>query len=509
MEKVVYNKFGPAAFLALLLTFVSISPTFGQTNGLELKITIEIHDKTIAEALSQITKLTQIQFSYSREELPARRIDLSIIDEPVFSVLDRLFANASLEYRKLGELIAIRKKQPGSIASSYLSLAGHIVAADNNEPLAFASVGIAGKAKGTITNTSGSFNLRLPENFKSDTLLISMMGYRQEKIVITGSEEDIYIKMKTQPLILKAVEVTEKRISVQDIFKQIKARLEENYPVSDYAMECFYREIKKEGDTYRSLLEAALVIRDKGYGQAKSHESSYLREARGSSRFTNRFSSFWQENNLLKETLGLNAVRHPSSSPDIFGKDNYQLKHIGRLNDRDVYVLESDIKEKDCWQRTLYVDVDTYAIYRSEEVIKNFALSWKTEERDTVYMRLTKGTSVFDFKPYEGRLYLNHIRHDVENEYFNPFTGEVFSRFSIVNEVMVNDIYKDVKTAINGLKKVENQALELQVTPYNEAFWESYNFIRQTPLEAAVMKDLIENGDLNDQFVKSGKKTKQ
>lgn len=389
--------------------------------------------------------------------------------------------------------------------NSLLTISGTVVDAENNTPLSFASVAIVNKGKGTITNASGSFELSIPQNFQNDTLVISMMGYRSTKTPISSHRSDMLIKMVPQPVMLKEVEVTDERITVDDIFKEIRQRVKINYPVEEYAMECFYREIKKEDETYRSLLEAALVIRDKGYDQQKSQEIAYLREVRGSSKFVNKFSDFWQRNNLLRETLGLNAVRHPASTPKVFGGDRYQLQGTTTINDREVYVLISDIKPDDCWQRTLYVDVETYAIHRSEEAIRNYALSWKLADKDSVHMRLTRGTSMFDFKTINGRLYLNHIRHEVENEYFIPETKVVLQRFTIINDLVVNDIYESAKVKTEGLKKVENHALEMQVTPYNESFWKQYNGIKQTPLESKIMKDLVREGELNEQFMRSAK----
>ncbi len=490
--------------ITILSFTLAVTTGLGQTIDLEQRISFVVNDKTIPEVLNKITELSHIRFSYSKEEMPSTKFDLSINNETFSSVLNKLSTIAKLEFRQLGNMIAIRKVKQLSVSDSYLSISGTVVAAENNEPLVFATIGVVGRSKGTITNTSGSFALTLPENFKSDTLFISMVGYQTVRMIVDGDAADINIKMKSQPVILNEIEVTEKKIKAEDIFREIKSRLKFNYPTTDYAMECFYREIKTENGTHRSLLEAALVIHDKGYDHSKSEESGYIREVRGSSKFINRFSDFWQENNLLKATLGLNAVRHPSSIPNVFGKDTYQLKGTSMLNEKEVYVLVSDIMKNDCWQRTLYVDVETYAIYRSEEIITNFEPSWRVGNSDSIYLRLTKGTSILDFKPYKGKLYLNHIRHDVENEYFNPLTNKILDRFTIINDVLVNDIYENSYTATEGLKKMENYALELQVTPYNGEFWEHYNFIKQTPLEAEVMKDLAKKRTLKDQFVESG-----
>ncbi|HMJ69046.1 MAG TPA: carboxypeptidase-like regulatory domain-containing protein [Cyclobacteriaceae bacterium] len=47
------------------------------------------------------------------------------------------------------------------------------------EPLPYATVSVAGKAIGTVTNSDGSFDLRIESVPESDTLLISMIGQEQ------------------------------------------------------------------------------------------------------------------------------------------------------------------------------------------------------------------------------------------------------------------------------------------------------------------------------------------
>src|SRR5258708_2858332 len=162
--------------LITLIATLAVNAVVGQPNDLERKISLVASDKTITEVLAQITELSQISFSYSKEELPSEKVNLAANNETIGHVLDRLLTNAGLEYQQLSGLVAIRKIKR-SDGDSYLSCSGTVVDAENNEPLAFASIGVLKQAKGTITNTSGSFELRLPPGFKSDTLLISMVGY--------------------------------------------------------------------------------------------------------------------------------------------------------------------------------------------------------------------------------------------------------------------------------------------------------------------------------------------
>lgn len=48
----------------------------------------------------------------------------------------------------------------------------------NHNPLAYVSIGVAGKNAGTLTDSKGNFSLSLDDAYNSDTLRISMLGYK-------------------------------------------------------------------------------------------------------------------------------------------------------------------------------------------------------------------------------------------------------------------------------------------------------------------------------------------
>lgn len=377
-----------------------------------------------------------------------------------------------------------------------LLVSGKVIDAQTGEAIEFAAVGIKGKSRGTITNALGVFQLSIPGDAMHDTLQFSMVGYHRIFMPVEGFHNSAVVKLTEAPMLLNEVVITDKPITAEYILKSINANLRKNYPVDAYALECFYREIKKENDRYISLLEAALVVNDKGYDQQKSAEIAFVREIRGSNRYVNRFSDFFQTNNLWRETMGLNAVRHPASRPSVFGKDKYQFRGTSMLNDKEVYVLVSHGQSGAKWQRTIYVDVNNYTLYRSEEVVINPNISWSENGSDTLSMRVTKGTSVFDFKEFKGRWYLQHLRFEAENEYFNPKSGKSFQKFTIINDLTVVDIYPNPNEITGSLPRLQEKALELQLTPYNETFWKNYNAVLQTPLEEKVMNDLMTDGEM-------------
>ncbi len=82
--------------------------------------------------------------------------------------------------RQLQQLLRARKAfaQPESItaAQTMLPITGTIADA-NQQPIAYASVGVLGADVGTITNAEGQFSLIIPDSLKHRTIRISAIGY--------------------------------------------------------------------------------------------------------------------------------------------------------------------------------------------------------------------------------------------------------------------------------------------------------------------------------------------
>ena len=56
----------------------------------------------------------------------------------------------------------------------------------------------------------------------------------------------------------------------QDILEIALARIHENYPMKPFLLDAFYRDVKKVGGTYISLLEAAVKIYDEDYREPRN-----------------------------------------------------------------------------------------------------------------------------------------------------------------------------------------------------------------------------------------------
>ncbi len=65
------------------------------------------------------------------------------------------------------------------------SISGIIIDADTEEPVALANLGVKSKWKGTVTDSKGKFKLSTTGLIGTDTLEISKLGYKKEKIILS------------------------------------------------------------------------------------------------------------------------------------------------------------------------------------------------------------------------------------------------------------------------------------------------------------------------------------
>jgi hypothetical protein len=146
-----------------------------------------------------------------------------------------------------------------------ITISGRIVDKENNEALSFASIGVKGKALGTISNLQGDFDFHIDNNFRNDILVVNMLGYKSfEQPVWSLLADSLVIRLERANYLLQEVTIKDS-LNGGDIMRIALARMGENYPDQPFLMEGFYRDLKKVADTYISLLEAAVEIYDENY----------------------------------------------------------------------------------------------------------------------------------------------------------------------------------------------------------------------------------------------------
>ena len=365
------------------------------------------------------------------------------------------------------------------------------------EPLPFASVGIKGKSISTVTNLQGEFDFHIPVEYRNEILVISMLGYENFEAPIWSLIESKpeSIGMVKSTTVLEEVVVTDS-LSGGEILKIALGRVERNFPMDPYLMDGFYRDVKKVGGTSISLLEAAVKIYDENYiaprNKSKLRERVKLVEVRKSLGYDNKYAPFFRQQNLLEDLLLHNNIRyrqiddHESFYAELKrGPDSY-------YNSNEVFVVSH---EEDFFFK-IYINKNDYAINHIEFKVSGDNL----ERKKNLVSKHVAYHKTIDFKPFEGKMFLNYITVTTKEKWYDESTAELRFETELQQSLLINEVKAKTEERITSTDKMRNYGLQFQDYPYNKAFWEGYNVIKETPVDKKIRDDLERVAPLEQQF---------
>ncbi len=379
-----------------------------------------------------------------------------------------------------------------------ITISGKIVDKETKEPLVFASLGIKGKPIGTITNLQGEFDFHIPAEFRNEMLSIAMLGYKNYEAPAWTLLDinPLVIEVEKSSQVLDEVIVSDSLLG-GDIMRIALSRIEQNYPMDPYLMDGFYRDIKKVGGTYISVLEAAVKIYDEDYkaprNKFKLRERVALLEVRRSLGYGNKFTAYFDEDNLLEDLLLHNNIRYRQ-----FPDEEVFFSSLGRekdsyYNGHSIFV----IKHSSDYSLTIYIDKKTYSIIH---------LDYENNQHESIGKRkglMSKFVSlkrVIDFRLFEGRMYLNYISVNSGINWYDARTEELKFETELNQQLLINQVYPGTDERIGTTEKMRSYGLQFQDLPYNKEFWSNYNVIKESPLDRKIIEDLERELPLEKQF---------
>ena len=390
-------------------------------------------------------------------------------------------------------------------ASAQLLISGKVIDKATDEPIQFAGVSVKGTSVGVVTNELGEFDLTIEETMRGDSLMVTILGYETYTRLISSinTSKKMLIKMTEATILLDEVTVESRDLTPKEIVQRAIKRIEDNYPTQKYALDGFYRDYKKEDGKYVALLEAAVSVYDKGYSTPSNKfsmkEDVYLHEIRKSKAF--KFRGYFARNyNIMETLLTQNDVRYVKRSLNT-RRNKYKLDNYTIMDGKWVYIL----KTEGPWVYTIYIEEDTYAVLQIDlqtawnDTVKN---EWVREEIKYNSISTTKKVI---FRKYNGLYYLDYVNLDMKMEAFDAVTNKPEFTCEFYQEMVINKVYaEDLPDPDKNIRMETNALLEWQNRPYNEAFWKNYNILKESPLNAEILRDLEEKQKLEDQFVQSG-----
>lgn len=384
------------------------------------------------------------------------------------------------------------------IYAQQITVSGKVIDRETKEPLPYASVGINGKPIGLISNEQGEFDFHIPADLRNDILAVNMLGYQIYEAPVWSllSTERVVIEMQAASVLLKEVIVTDS-LRGGEIMKLALSKIEENYPAEPFQMDGFYRDVKKMGGTYISLLEAAVKIYDDDYraprNKFKLRERVALLEVRRSLGYSSKFTTFFDKDNLLEDLLLNNNVRYRQFPDEDAFFNSLDLEPDSYYNGREVYVISSSQD----YSLRVYVDKKTYGIVHLEYTNDH---QEKLERKSGLESRFVKIKRIIDFKFFEEKLFLNYLSVISQVNWYDDDTGELKFETELFRQLLINHIYPKAKNRISFGQKMRSYGLQYQDLPYNKKFWDNYNVIKESPLDTKIIQDLERELPLEKQF---------
>ncbi len=382
-----------------------------------------------------------------------------------------------------------------------LTITSRALDRDTKEPLPFASVGIKGKPIGTITNLEGEFDFHFPAELRNEVFVISMLGYQNfemsvEALLQSNATEILMLKSTT---ILSTVIVSDS-LRGGDALRIAMMRINQNYPEHPFLMDGFYRDLKKIGGTYISLLEAAIKIYDENYkeprNKSKLRERVSLLEVRRSLGYANKFTTYFDQDNLLEVLLLNNDVRYRLFPEEDVFFDNLLRAADSYYNGHEIFVV-THVKD---FSLKVFIDKKTYGIIHVE-----YENSQPEElgRKGGLVRRFESMKRVADFKAYGDRFFLNYLTVDYRVNWYDPETDKLKFETELSQQLLINHVYAEPEEKIGVTQKMRSYGLQYQDQPYNKKFWDEYNVIKDSPLDQKIIEDLELIGPLEKQFEKN------
>ena len=335
------------------------------------------------------------------------------------------------------------------------------------QPIESASVYLENTTIGSITNADGNFVLKVPQQHLQDTLVISSIGYKSFKVVISEFENgaDIFLEEDVASLDEVVIVADPRPTTGNGIVQKAIEKLPKNLPEQPYLQKGFLRHKERNKKEYKWLIESAITLYDSSYASGaknnlkinvdetrKSYDlrdvdslftySAYLKsigsKAGNLSRNTIKTSSLveaikWNDSrvngleNLFKGKL--NLVRNSNVTGALFGKNmlekqQFDLDTILVDNGRKLYKIKiskgtdfvglntpniyNEGFEPKGW---IYIYYDNYAIKKIEyELVA--ASDVQKKRSKSLFDTQTIHKLIMTYIEYDGKMYPNYIYYE-------------------------------------------------------------------------------------------------
>ena len=145
------------------------------------RVTLNLTNVSLSTLFEELQKQTTFKFFYNDDQVRGMKtISVSATNEPVETVLDRVFEGTRYTYRVSGDQIVIVNRRQADRQVQMVTIKGRVMERDSL-PIAGATVVLQGTTTGVATDVDGNFELVVP--LKTEIYLeFSFLGMKKAVI---------------------------------------------------------------------------------------------------------------------------------------------------------------------------------------------------------------------------------------------------------------------------------------------------------------------------------------
>jgi hypothetical protein len=483
----------------IIYIFLQNSGAFGQDvdSLLYKNYSFAFSNNTITEMVDSIRNKTNLGFSYNPNYIPRQKRHSCLFTNcPLYIILDSIFKPCKITYKLIGTTIAISRdsndkspeieqKPEKKDSVSFLLIEGILKDVDNKAPVPFANIYLKNRQWGTISNNDGNFSLKVPIEFKDDTVNFSFVGYKTAVIpVLQLLPEGNMIAM--EPTVIRLKEVTITYIKPDELLQKAIQNIPKNYSSKAMLATGFYRETIRQNNQYVALTEAILKIYKASYTSYMSDQASIYKSRK--SPFVKQMDTiFFKLQGGIHTSLMLDIAKNHSTfiSGDNFLQYDYTFEGITTFQGHNLYIIAFDQKDNIAYplfRGKLYIDTESLAFVKADfglspKGIRYAAGIMVKKSPPGVKVRPIEASYQVSYTEQNNKWYLSHIRESLKikvRKRFNLF-NIVFQSTAELAITQSDSIAS--KRFKSGQTIKANDIFVEKTVDYDPKFWEDFNYI--------------------------------
>lgn len=177
----------------IFILLISVSQVLA-VNGYSQQAKLSLHFKNVKveKVLDEIETQTEYKFLYNKETVDVdRKVDVSISDKTVNTVLNDLFKTTSVSYAIFDHQILLSKKNAIQAAQQKERVVTGVVTDESGEALPGVSVVVKGTTNGITTDIDGKYTLKVPAN---SILQFSFVGMKTQEVVVDKNKLNVVLE---------------------------------------------------------------------------------------------------------------------------------------------------------------------------------------------------------------------------------------------------------------------------------------------------------------------------